>query len=500
MPKLDELTRLEERFTEAWRGKENEDCLWWQGEWWSWNRLNDLALDCEIKLKNSGFEKGQRIVAILPNSPMIFALSVAAWRLRGSIAPLNGRVGITNIVDTVKLLDPHSMLTTEEFCNNTKEAFAAVGVPIVPTSPDLPLSEWKGRNALEISEDYAIEFATSGTTGNPKAVGCLHSNIIDNIKMIPHQVPGLLAPSSIFLNVLPNFHTFGNNVAGLLPLLSGVRQVVVPSFMPVDNTIDAMRQSGCNVIIGVPTVMSFLIGTLAKKGERLNDMHFVMSGGDRLNVQMDERSKKVLGVGIIEGYGLTECSPVVACSHSQETKKLGTVGPCLKSYELRITDREGNPLGLHEEGVLWVKGPSVAPGYFRDPENTKALYDGEWFNTGDVVQIDEDGYIKIVDRATDIIIVGGFNVYPQEVEEVLCEHPAVHSAVAVGEKSRISGEQVKAFVILKENATVDVKELKNFCKERLAHYKVPRKIGFVEEYPLSPAGKILRRELRGVKI
>ena len=116
------------------------------------------------------------------------------------------------------------------------------------------------------------------------------------------------------------------------------------------------------------------------------------------------------------------------------------------------------------------------------------------------MQIDEEGYIKIVDRATDIIIVGGFNVYPQEVEEVLCGHPAVHSAVAVGEKSRISGEQVKAFVILKENSEVDAKELKSFCKERLAHYKVPRKIGFVEEYPLSPAGKILRRELRKVKI
>jgi long-chain acyl-CoA synthetase len=255
MPKLDELTRLEERFTEAWRGRENENCLWWQGEWWSWNRLNDLAIDCENKLKNSGFQKGQRIVVILPNSPMIFALSVAAWRLKGSIAPLNGRVGMTNIVDTVKLLDPHSMLTTEEFSNSAKDTFDAIGVPIVPIKPDAPLNEWKGRMGLEISEDYAVEFATSGTTGNPKAVGCLHSNIIDNIKMIPIQVPGLLDSSSIFLNVLPNFHTFGNNVAGLLPLLTGVRQVVVPSFLPVDTTIDAMRQSGCNVIIGVPTVI-----------------------------------------------------------------------------------------------------------------------------------------------------------------------------------------------------------------------------------------------------
>lgn len=500
MTELDKLTRMEERFTEAWKGKEDQDCIWWQGEWWSWNRLNDLTNDCEEKLRDSGFEKGQRIVVLLPNSPMIFALSVAAWRLGGSIAPLNARTGVLNMIDTINLLDPHSVITTEESYELAKQSAEKIGVPIVPSKLDAPLPEWKGRIGTPETEDYSIEFSTSGTTGNPKAVACLHTNIIDNIKMVPGQVPGLISPESIFLNVLPNFHTFGNNMGGLLPLLSGVRQVVVPSFIPVDNTIEAIKKSGCNVIIAVPTVMSFLIGALAKKGERLENIRFVISGGDRLNTKMDERSKEYLGVGILEGYGLTECSPVVAVARSEETKKLGTVGPCLKSYEIRITDREGNPIGFHDEGVLWVKGPSVAPGYFRDPENTKARYDGEWFNTGDVVQIDKEGNIKIVDRATDIIIVGGFNVYPQEVEAVLCEHPAVHSAVAVGEKNRISGEQVKAFIILKENTEVTTKELKNFCKERLAHYKIPRKIAFVTEYPISPAGKILRRELRNVKI
>ena len=159
-----------------------------------------------------------------------------------------------------------------------------------------------------------------------------------------------------------------------------------------------------------------------------------------------------------------------------------------------------NQGGLHDEGVLWVKGPSVVPGYFRDEVNTKDRFHDGWFNTGDVVRIDEDGYIKIVDRATDIIIVSGFNVYPQEVEAVLCAHPAVHAAVAVGEKNNVAGEVVKAFIILNEGAQVTPKELMDYCKGRLAHYKVPRKIGFVTEYPLSPTGKILRRELRKMKI
>ncbi len=500
MKDLSKLTRLEERYTAAWLGRENEDCLWWQDKWWSWNKLNELALDCERKLKKSGFEKGQRIAVLLPNCPMIFALSVAAWRLGGSIAPLNARTGVVNMASTIKMLDPHSLIVAEESYEATREPARAIGIPIVGSKLDAPMDEWVGRIGIPESEDYAIEFSTSGTTGNPKAVACYHSNIIDNINMIPHHVPNLISSDSIFLNVLPNFHTLGNNVAGLLPLLSGVRQTVIPSFVPVDNTIESIKKSGCNVIIAVPTVMSFLIGALAKKDEYLKGIKLVMTGGDRLNTQMDARCKKYLGVGILEGYGLTECSPVVAVSKTEESKKLGMVGPCLKSYEVRISDREGNPLGLHEEGVLWLKGASVAPGYFRDSENTKARYDRDWFNTGDVVQIDEDGYIKIVDRATDIIIVSGFNVYPQEVEAVLCEHPAVHSAIAVGEINKIAGEQVKAFIILKDDVEVTSRELMNYCKERLSHYKVPRKIGFVKEYPLSAAGKVLRRELREIKI
>lgn len=167
---------------------------------------------------------------------------------------------------------------------------------------------------------------------------------------------------------------------------------------------------------------------------------------------------------------------------------------------MQIRDREGRILDMHEEGVLWVKGPSVVSGYFRDEANTRDRFVDGWFNTGDVVRVDKDGYVQIVDRATDIIIVSGFNVYPQEVENALCKHPAVQSAVAVGEKNSLAGEIVKAFVILKEGKTVTEKELIDFCKKNLAHYKVPRKIGFLKEFPISAAGKILRRELRKIEI
>ena len=493
--------RLEKAIKTAWSGKESSDCLWWQGNWWSYERLDALAKDCEATLRAAGFEKGQRLAVLLPNSPMVFALSLAVWRIGGAIAPLNSRTGVVNMTSTIRMLDVHSLIIVDDMLETAVEPARAIGVPIVPAKPDAALpSNWTGRAGIPESEDFAIIFSTSGTAGNPKAVPCLHSNLYDNVTLFPKQVEGLTDDDSIFLNVLPNFHTFGNNVAGVQPLVNGKRQAIVPNFVPVDNTIDTIKASGANVIVAVPTVMSFLIGALAKKNEYLTGIKTIISGGDRLNVQMDERAKKYLGVGIIEGYGLTECSPVVSVSPSEKTKKLGKVGPLLPSYEARIMDREGNILSLHEEGVLWVKGPSVVPGYFRDAENTKERFDGEWFNTGDVVEIDQDGYIKIVDRATDIIIVSGFNVYPQEVEAVLLEHPFVSAAIAVGEKNNVAGELVKAFVILKEGTDVTEKELMLYCKDRLSHYKVPRKIGFVTEFPVSPTGKILRRDLRSMKI
>ncbi len=490
--------RLEDAVKAAWRGKEKSDCVWWQGEWWSWERLDALAGDCEERLRASGFGEGQRLAVMLPNSPMVLALSLACWRLGGSIATLNARTGAVNLIDTIRILDVNAVVLTEEGYKKSQDFDS--DIPLVPTPLEGPLPLWKGRKGVPDSAETAVIFSTSGTSGLPKAVPCLHSNILSNLAPIDAHVPGLLAEDGVFLNVLPNFHTFGYNMAGMIPLTFGLKQVLVPSFVPVDNTIKAIVEAKVNKIIAVPTIMAFLLGALSKKELRLKGITHVITGGDRLNVQMDARSKEYLGVGILEGYGLTECSPVVAVTPSMEARKLGTVGLPYPDYEIEIRDREGRPLGLHEEGVLWVKGPSVVPGYFRDEANTKDRFHDGWFNTGDVVQIDEDGYVKIVDRATDIIIVSGFNVYPQEVEAVLCAHPAVHAAVAVGEKNNVAGELVKAFIILNEGAEATPKELMAYCRERLTHYKVPRKIGFVKEYPVSPTGKILRRELRKMKI
>lgn len=492
--------RLENRFVEYWVGDEDKDCIWWQNEWWSWNRLNELALDCESKLKEAGFKRGQRIAVIMPNSPMVFALSVAAWRLGGAIAPLNERTGVPILINTVKMLDVNAVFVIEDKLEHTIDFKNILSTPVLPVGADFPLKEVTMRSGTIESEDIAVIFSTSGTTGKPKAVPCTHKNILTNIDDSIIAAPGLVSTDSVFLNVLPNFHSLGFNSTGLLAILHGAKQAVLPTFVPIENTINVIKEARVNTIIAVPTLMGFLLGYLARKNEKLTGIQFIISGGDKLNIDLDRRAQKYMGIGILEGYGLTECSPAVAFNPSQADRKLGTVGRKFKTLEIQVRNRTGKLLDIHEEGVLWLKGPSVVSGYFRDEKSTNERFKDGWFNSGDVVQIDKDGFIKIVDRATDIIIVSGFNVYPQEVETVLCEHPSVRDAVAVGEKNNVAGELVKAFIILNEGMEVTPKELILHCKERLAHYKVPRKIAIVTEYPISPAGKVLRRELRKIKI
>ena len=501
MSNLFHKKRIEENIADVWKGREDNWCLWWHGNWWTWRQLNNLAIDCEQKIAAKGFGKGERIAILLPNSPMFFALSLAAWRLGGTVAPLNGRLNPINLMSTINMLDVDAVFVFDGKINNPEVIEKTIGVPVVMTPVDTPiLKDFQMRRGTPEDCETAVIFSTSGTSGLPKAVPCTHSNILGNMKDVPYAAPGIVSTDSVFLNVLPNFHALGCNTSGYLPLLFGSRQAVMPSFIPVANTIEAIKTAKVNIIIAVPTLMSFILADLAKNDEKIEGVRFIVCGGDRLNTQLDERCRKYFGVGILEGYGLTECSPIVAFNPSMQGRKLGTVGPRFGHLEAEIHDRDGKKIGLHDEGILWLKGPAVVNRYFRDEINTKERFHGGWFDTGDVVRIDNDGYITIVDRATDIIIVGGFNVYPQEVETVLCSHHAVSNAVAVGEPNNVTGELVKAFIILKDGASATPKEIIDYCRTKLAHYKVPRQIAFVKEYPLSSTGKVLRRELRKIKI
>lgn len=491
------MQRLEEIILKNLQDRSGEDCYWWEGSWRLSSELLELAAKNTESLRKAGFKRGYRIAALLPNSPQVLALSLAAWSLGGAIAPLNAKSGLPSLLGTLDLIEPCAVVLAPGL-DELKGALVERGVPVITAeSLTAPLPEFSVVETSTEDDSLAVIFATSGTTGLPKAVPLSHGNLLDNALQM-YEALELLAPGDVLLNVLPNFHSFGYTVSGLMPLVRNLKQTILASFLPPVESMKAIHASGTNVIVAVPAMLHFMIIAADKGAPAPRDLKMVVTGGDRLNVQLDAKSKAVLGAGVVEGYGLTECSPVVAVNNNYEKRRLGTVGPFIGGYEWRLRDDKNADVTASGEGVLWVRGPSVTDGYFRDPAMTAERFEDGWFNTGDYVRI-EEGYVQILDRVTDIIIVGGFNVYPQEVEAIINSHPSVAQAVVVGMPHPVNGQVPKAFVQLKEGAQATSRELIDFCKHHLAHFKVPRSVEFMEALPLSSTGKVLRRLLREQK-
>lgn len=478
--------------------KPQANCCWFNHVWLSRSEFLNLADRVTDSLRASGFTKGQRLAVLMPNSPVMLAVMLATWRLGGVFCPLNEKTGELSLLKTLDLLKPFAVVLSDNVKAELEDALTKAHWSCVRLNPE-KFADEKFTGTLQPADDFdktlAVIFSTSGTTGDPKAVPLTHANILDNINACLEHVPDL-QPDDSLINVLPNFHAFGFTICCVLPFVLDATQVLVASFMPPSNTIKAIEETKPTVLLLVPTMVGFAASMLERQGKTLTGIKLLIAGGDRYNPKIDDRVTAAFGVPLIEGYGITECSPVLAVNPKPSVRKLGTVGPALPRFELQLRSEDGEILPIPGEGVLWCKGPSVTSGYYHAPEVNRERFIDGWFNTGDYVHIDEDGYIKILDRVTDIIIVGGFNVYPQEVESILAEHPAVSLAVVVGMPNNISGEVPKAYVIKTQGAEVTEGELVKFCKERLSHYKVPRSIEFVESLPLSATGKILRRVLR----
>lgn len=489
--------RLEEAIDARLACDQDVDCFWWAGKWFSKKDFSDLTDICVANLRASGFSAGQRLCVLTQNSPMIPALSLAVWRLGGTFCPLNVKSGSASLSGTLALIEPFAVVLPPGIDEETVALLQDGGFHYAVCQPEGPLPRIVGRPSEIVSPDTAVIFATSGTTGQPKAVPLSHDNIHSNCLGIK-EIIRPLAKGDVFLNVLPSFHSFGYTISTILPLLMDAKQAIVPGFIPPQQTMRAIVDASVNVLFGVPAIFSHLLSAVERGSmprEALANMKALISGGDRLDEALHEQSLRVIGKDIMEGYGLTEASPGVAISRSYEEYRPGTVGPFLEGYQWQL--RGENGVATNErEGVLWIKSPSVTSGYFRSPEMTAERFEDGWFNTGDYVQVEDDGYVRVLGRITDIIIVGGFNVHPQEVEALLRTHPAVVTAIVVGMPHRVNGEIPKAYIQKAEGADLSEREVIAYCKKKLAHYMVPRKVEFVDNFPLSPTGKILRRVLR----
>jgi long-chain acyl-CoA synthetase len=345
--------------------------------------------------------------------------------------------------------------------------------------------------------DTAVILYTSGTTGTPKGAELTHSNMVHNA-LLANRLFGL-HPHDVHLVALPLFHSFGQTVQMNAGFASRATVVLMPRF-DAAQALSLMRQEQVTFFAGVPTMYHSLLtcenaGALDIEAIAAG-MRIAVSGGAALQVEMLRRFEDRFGVPILEGYGLSETSPVATFNRVDRPRKPGSIGLPAWGVEVKIVKDNGWLAGIGETGEIAIRGHNVMKGYFRRPDATaEAINADGWFRTGDIGKRDADGYLYVVDRKKDLIIRGGFNVYPRELEEVLLTHPGVSLAAVVGVPHPSHGEEVKAFVVRTPGATITEAELIAWCKRNMAAYKYPRIVEFRHSLPMTATGKILKREL-----
>jgi long-chain acyl-CoA synthetase len=347
---------------------------------------------------------------------------------------------------------------------------------------------------VEVEPDsLAALMFTSGTAGSPRAAMLSHGNLMANLDQ-GASANIQIGPDDVVYGVLPMFHIFGLNVVLALTLIRGATLVLVQRFDP-STALDTIRDRGITVVPGAPPLWLAFSHFDEAPPDAFATVRLALTGAARMPEEAMRRLKERFGLDLSEGYGLTEAAPVVTSSAGMPVK-YGSVGKVLDGIEVRLVDEAGNDAVDGDAGEIWVKGPNVFQGYLDDPQQTaRVLTPDGWLRTGDIATVDDEGYLYLVDRAKDLIIVSGFNVYPAEVEEVLAEHPGVAEVGVVGVPHPHHGEAVKAFVVTKPGTHLDEDQLIEWCSENLARYKCPSKVLFVDELPRNVSGKLLRRSL-----
>ena len=345
-------------------------------------------------------------------------------------------------------------------------------------------------------EEIALLQYTGGTTGISKGCILTHKNLIANTLQCESWFVDAIEGKEIVLSALPFFHVFGMTVVMLYSVQSGYNMVLMPKF-EVESALKLIKKHKPTIFPGVPTIYAAINNYPNVEDYDLSSIKYCISGAAPLPVEVCKRFEELTGAKLVEGYGLSETSPVTHCNPFEGLRKIGSIGIPFPDTDCRIMELEkgGKEMSVGEVGELAISGPQVMKGYWNKPEETKNVLRDGWCYTGDIAKIDDDGYFYIVDRKKDMIISGGFNIYPREVEEVLYEHPKVIEAAVIGIPDPKYGESVKAFISVKEGEKLSEEEIMQFCRENLAKYKIPKSVEFRKEMPKTLVGKVLRRVL-----
>ena len=448
-------------------------------------------------LRRLGVAPGDRVLVLLPNCPQVLQAYAGILKAGAVIVPV---VFLLSAEEVRHILDDSGakvVITSPELAAKT-EGWTGDVVLVGGDGAGRAWDDWLAgeRDQCETveraDEDLAVILYTSGTTGRPKGVALSHGNLASNARSAASLSE--LDREQWTLAVLPLSHSYGLTLMNAGHLL-GTKSVLLRWFTP-DLVLDTIQTFRVQSMAGVPTMYVYLLNYPDAGRYDTSSMRSWGSGAAPLPIEIVEPFEKKFGGRMLEGYGLTEASPVVSAHRLSGVRKLGSVGTPIPGVEVAILDDHDRALPVNEVGEIGVRGPNVMLGYYRLPDETDQTLRNGWLHTGDVGRLDEDGFLWIVERKKDLIIRGGFNIYPREVEEVLYAHPAIAEAAVVGVRDALMGEEVCAFVALKTGATADAAAIIGFCQERLAKYKTPREVRFLPALPKNPVGKILRKELR----
>jgi long-chain acyl-CoA synthetase len=465
----------------------------------SYSLLDEGSARIAALLKSKGIEPGDRVGLMMPNVPYFPVIYFGILRAGAVVVPMN--VLLKGREVAFYLEDPGAKLVFAwgDFAEAAETGAEQAGTELILVKPGefekLVAEHEPDTEMVERSEDdTAVILYTSGTTGKPKGAELTHSNLHKNSAGVSEKL-GELTEEDVLLGALPLFHSFGQTCTMNSAVFVGATVTMLPRFDP-EKALEIIARDKVTIFQGVPTMYNAMLHSESADDADCSTLRTCMSGGAAMPAELMRAFEEKFGCIILEGYGLSETSPVASFNHPDKERKPGSIGTPIEGVEMQVWDDDGNELEQGEVGEIVIRGHNIMKGYWnRDDANKEAITDDGWFRTGDMAKVDEDGYFFIVDRKKDLIIRGGYNVYPREIEEVLYEHPAIQEAAVVGVPHDELGEEVGAAVVLKQGESLDADELKSYVKEQVAAYKYPRTVWFVDELPKGPTGKILKREI-----
>ncbi|MFF6998978.1 long-chain fatty acid--CoA ligase [Streptomyces sp. NPDC008313] len=464
----------------------------------TYEQLDEASARLAGLLHDRGVRPGVVVAMTMPNVPLFPIVYYGILRAGGVVVPMNpllkAREAAFVLRDSGALLTLAHPLYAEEAAKAAAETGTAFLVTDAHAFDTLLLAAQPLAGVVErADDDTALILYTSGTTGTPKGAELTHRNLLTNTATTAETLLRL-SPRDVLFGGLPLFHAFGQTCAMNASVAAGATLTLLPRF-DAGRALEVMRRDGVTVFLGVPTMYSALLQAGRSGGPAVPRLRLAVSGGAALPVEVLHGFERAFAATVLEGYGLSETSPVTAFNHPDRPRKAGSIGTPVRGVEMKLVADDGNGAEPGAVGEIAVRGENVMKGYFGNPgASTDALRDG-WFHTGDLARVDEDGFYFIVDRKKDLIIRGGYNVYPREIEEVLYSHPSIAEAAVVGVPDALHGEEVAAVVVLGAGEEATPEEIRDYVKERVAAYKYPRSVTLASELPKGPTGKILKREI-----